>query len=309
MSLQTGTVFASDSDAASSRIGAGKGVGMVGTYAAAAALTAALGVAHSVLGQRFVIGPLLRRGDLPRVLGSEVFTRRTLLYAWHATSLAWLGLAATLLVVAVQPRVMNMRAIAVLVQWAVLATAALALVVTRGRHPSWIVLVAIAILIGLGVRSDPEPVRLVAGNRAHGPKGRSALSSRAEPTMPPEQRAERTLPRCDFVAGVGPRVQPPRRVTPAVLSPVAGDATGVVIVETTIDASGVVTATRVLRGEYRAAMSAADEERARTYVGEWTFEPAVWVDRPITDEQKQCSMLPGDPVAVELPVPVRIAGR
>ena len=60
----------------------------------AAALVVALGLAHSFLGERYILQRLLRREDLPRLFGSADFTRRTLRFAWHVTSVAWLGLAA-----------------------------------------------------------------------------------------------------------------------------------------------------------------------------------------------------------------------
>ena len=61
---------------------------------AAVVLITLLGVAHSVLGERYILVRLFRRTDLPKVLGSEEFTKRTLQFAWHLTSIAWWGMAA-----------------------------------------------------------------------------------------------------------------------------------------------------------------------------------------------------------------------
>lgn len=47
----------------------------------AAALVVALGLAHSLLGERYILQRLLRREDLPRLFGSADFTRRTLRFA------------------------------------------------------------------------------------------------------------------------------------------------------------------------------------------------------------------------------------
>ena len=52
----------------------------------AALLAVLLAVAHSSLGERFILIRLLRRQDLPRLFGSDRFTRGTLRFAWHLTS-------------------------------------------------------------------------------------------------------------------------------------------------------------------------------------------------------------------------------
>ena len=40
-------------------------------------LSALIGIAHSVLGERLLLGPRFERGDLPKRLGSAAFARRT----------------------------------------------------------------------------------------------------------------------------------------------------------------------------------------------------------------------------------------
>jgi len=47
----------------------------------AAALCFALGLAHSVLGERYILVHLFRRTDLPKLFGDDRFTRRTLRFA------------------------------------------------------------------------------------------------------------------------------------------------------------------------------------------------------------------------------------
>ncbi|GAA3930276.1 hypothetical protein [Luteimonas lutimaris] len=62
----------------------------------AAVLAVALGAAHSVLGERYILIRLFRRNDLPKLFGSSEFTIRTLRFAWHVTTVAWFGFAALL---------------------------------------------------------------------------------------------------------------------------------------------------------------------------------------------------------------------
>ena len=47
----------------------------------AALLIVLLGLAHSILGERYILGRLFRRSDLPKIFGSADFTVRTLRFA------------------------------------------------------------------------------------------------------------------------------------------------------------------------------------------------------------------------------------
>ncbi|MDC7807411.1 hypothetical protein PQS31_11325 [Luteimonas sp BLCC-B24] len=53
----------------------------------AAFLAATLGVAHSILGERYILVRLFRRNNLPKLFGGTEFTTRTLRFAWHITPL------------------------------------------------------------------------------------------------------------------------------------------------------------------------------------------------------------------------------
>lgn len=114
----------------------------------AAALLALTAIAHSALGERYILRRLFRRADLPHLFGSDQFTRRTLRFAWHITSIAWLGLAGVLIVLAgnaAPPRDTLLRVVAATFGISAV-TAALG---SRGRHLSWIVFTAIALLAWL----------------------------------------------------------------------------------------------------------------------------------------------------------------
>lgn len=60
----------------------------------AALVLFAVGLAHSLLGERYLLVRLFRRPDLPRLFGGTSFTVRTLRFAWHLTTIAWWGMAA-----------------------------------------------------------------------------------------------------------------------------------------------------------------------------------------------------------------------
>ena len=119
---------------------------------AAALLVLATGVAHSYLGERYILVRLFRRQDLPRLFGSDWFTRRTLRFAWHVTSVAWWGLGGVLVVAATSTgealRSASLRVVAA----TFVVSAAVAAVGSRGRHLSWVVFLAIALLTFLAAR-------------------------------------------------------------------------------------------------------------------------------------------------------------
>jgi len=55
-----------------------------------------LAMAHSFLGERFILRRLFRRGNLPHLFGGEDFTRRTLRFGWHLTTVLMWGSAGIL---------------------------------------------------------------------------------------------------------------------------------------------------------------------------------------------------------------------
>lgn len=112
----------------------------------AALLAVLLAVAHSSLGERFLLMRLFRRQDLPRLFGSDLFTRRTLRFAWHLTSVAWLGLAAALILQAGQDLERARDGLLLALSLTFLASGAITALVSRGRHLAWPVLMAVALL-------------------------------------------------------------------------------------------------------------------------------------------------------------------
>jgi hypothetical protein len=110
----------------------------------AAFLALVLGVAHSVLGERYILIRLFRRKDLPHLFGSADFTIRTLRFAWHITSIAWWGFAALLFLLA-RDAVSASRVAGVLAATS-LVSCAISLIMSRGRHLSWIVFLTIGVV-------------------------------------------------------------------------------------------------------------------------------------------------------------------
>ena len=110
----------------------------------AAFLIVAVGVAHSYLGERYILIRLFRRQDLPKLFGSAEFTTRTLRFAWHLSSVAWFGFAAILVLLAHPPTTPG--TIGLVIGFTFLVHSAVALAGSRGRHLSWPVFLAIGII-------------------------------------------------------------------------------------------------------------------------------------------------------------------
>ncbi len=115
-----------------------------------AVLALGIGLAHSYLGERYILIRLFKRGNLPHLFGSDDFTRRTLRFVWHVTTIAWWGLGAVMAVYATGQIDQPGRAALAVMALTFLVTAAITLLITRGRHLSWVVFLAIAILCWIG---------------------------------------------------------------------------------------------------------------------------------------------------------------
>lgn len=104
----------------------------------AAILLFSLGLAHSVLGERFILTRLFRRDNIPKLFGGDEFTKRTLRFAWHITTVAWWGLASLLWQAG--SGVLTQQTALVVIGVTIVLSGVLPLVITRGRHLSWVVL-------------------------------------------------------------------------------------------------------------------------------------------------------------------------
>ncbi len=117
----------------------------------AALLSLFMGMVHSLMGEKYFL-PRLYKPVLPFHLGTELFINRTLRTAWHFITLAWVAAALVLWLLAARfPLNDDVRTVGyILVGW-YLASAFLSLIISRGRHFSWVVLSAIAALTWLGI--------------------------------------------------------------------------------------------------------------------------------------------------------------
>lgn len=108
----------------------------------AAVLLGGIGVAHSYLGERFILQRLFDRGNLPPLFGGPAFTRNTLRFAWHLSTIAWWGFAVLLVLLAHPP--LETDSVARVIAAVFGIHFLVALIASRGRHLSWIVFLLIA---------------------------------------------------------------------------------------------------------------------------------------------------------------------
>jgi hypothetical protein len=108
----------------------------------AAVLVVLLGIAHSVLGERYILTRLFRR-ELPVLFGGTEFTRNTLRFAWHLTTGLAFALGAILWLLADSP---TPQLLARVLGCFLVASGVLPLVFTSGRHLSWVILFAVGAL-------------------------------------------------------------------------------------------------------------------------------------------------------------------
>jgi hypothetical protein len=120
----------------------------VSSLTLAAVLAVLLAAAHSILGERYILVRLFRRDNLPKLFGDVEFTKRTLRFAWHLTSVGWCGLGAILFLLGRAP--LQDQAVGRVVAVSFGLSGVAALVGSRGRHPSWMVFFAIALLAWWG---------------------------------------------------------------------------------------------------------------------------------------------------------------
>jgi hypothetical protein len=118
---------------------------------AAGALTILIGLVHSILGEIMIFRALRQGNWIPTHGGSALREHqvRIIWASWHVVSVLGWALAAMLLRVGglwAMPWPQFITQVAI---WAVLISAALILIGTRGKHPAWIGLLVVAALLVL----------------------------------------------------------------------------------------------------------------------------------------------------------------
>ncbi|HEV2610222.1 MAG TPA: hypothetical protein VGU61_08135 [Noviherbaspirillum sp.] len=127
---------------------------MNGYFIAAAVLAFAIGLIHSMLGERLIFGRMRSTGFIPTSGGSALREPhvRILWASWHVVTVLGWCMAATLAWMAIpsssQP-ILPFIGEAIIA--AMLASSLLVFVGTRGKHPGWMGLLGVAVLAAMGL--------------------------------------------------------------------------------------------------------------------------------------------------------------
>lgn len=127
------------------------------SFLIAGALAAFTGMAHSVLGERLIFTRLRNGGLVPNGAAPPISERHTrILWAtWHIASVFGLAFAGVLIKLALSPSGTTLRSILLIaIISAYLGSSILVLIGTKGKHPGWIALLAVAVLTWLGAGSS-----------------------------------------------------------------------------------------------------------------------------------------------------------
>lgn len=122
-------------------------------YVAGAVLLTLVGLIHSVLGEVLIFSRVRMKGMVPTNGGSVLRERhvRILWATWHVVTVLAFLVAATILNLKIRHSGgLAETWMAAIIIVALLASSALVLVGTRGRHPGWAGLLVVAVLVGMG---------------------------------------------------------------------------------------------------------------------------------------------------------------
>jgi len=102
-----------------------------------------IGFVHSYLGEKYLLIRLFRRDNLPKLLGSDWFTKRVLRFAWHLTTIAWWGFAAILYFLSSSSVTLHTDILLTIgIVFAV--SGIISFVFSHGKHLSWLFFFGIA---------------------------------------------------------------------------------------------------------------------------------------------------------------------
>jgi len=107
----------------------------------ASAILVLCGLIHSYLGEKYILIRLFRKDNIPHLFGSDEFTKGTLRFCWHITSILWFGFAAVL----IDYKKSNLFLLEI-VAMTFLLCSVLSFYFTKAKHLSWIAFLAVSIM-------------------------------------------------------------------------------------------------------------------------------------------------------------------
>ncbi|MEO8383817.1 MAG: hypothetical protein ABI583_01135 [Betaproteobacteria bacterium] len=120
-------------------------------FLSAAIVSVVVGIVHSVLGEHLIFKKLRRLGLVPTEAAPPLQSRniRILWATWHLASVFGFGFAIILYAAGVGQTSLDAFTINALI-FAYVGGSALVLLATKGKHPGWVGLLSVAVLVYLG---------------------------------------------------------------------------------------------------------------------------------------------------------------
>lgn len=106
---------------------------------------------HSYIGEIKLLQQLLAKPDLPVLQGSVDYTKAIIRWAWHLTSVAWLGFAAIFFGFTQVP-LEGRQLLGVILAGILGISGIITFMASRGRHPAWIFFLIAVICAWMGTR-------------------------------------------------------------------------------------------------------------------------------------------------------------
>jgi len=97
-----------------------------------------IGFIHSYFGEKYIIIRLLRRDNIPHLFGDSYFTKQTIRFAWHITTIAWWGFAYLLYSLSMPETNMRLET-AFTISVVFFISGLIAFIFSKGKHLSWLV--------------------------------------------------------------------------------------------------------------------------------------------------------------------------
>jgi len=119
-------------------------------FITAACLTFLVGLVHSLLGERLIFSRLRNRGLVPTEGGKILDERhiRILWASWHLVTIFGWGFAAILFRLSLpSPEYSLQLFVENSIIYSMLTASLIVLIATKAKHPAWLVLLAVAILV------------------------------------------------------------------------------------------------------------------------------------------------------------------
>ena len=103
-----------------------------------------IGLIHSYFGEKYILGRLFKR-ELPKLFGSDLFTKQVLRFAWHLTTVAWFGFGVILFSLHLESADIS-KTVLLVTAFVFAVSGVMSFGFTKGKHYSYIVFWSVSVI-------------------------------------------------------------------------------------------------------------------------------------------------------------------